>query len=174
MSFSTADLCDHYLLLPGSGAQYALPGLVSYGGLVKYHGPIATIAACEKKAVRLLDALAQPGNGRILVVDNRAHADWAVLGDRLAERALANGWVGIVLNGFIRDVAALREMPIGVHALGVVPARPPQFSAGEQGAELRFLNVRFNSQDWVYADEDGVVVLPKAAALEACKNGDGG
>lgn len=161
-SFSTADLCDHYLPQAESGVQYALPGLISFGGLPAYQGPVATIAAGDVKAVGLRDTLSQPGQGRVLVVDNGGHPGWAVLGDRLASLALSNGWAGIVVHGYIRDVATLRSMPIGVHALGTVPARPARFSSGGSGGVVEFLNVRFRPQSWLYADEDGLVVLPSA------------
>jgi regulator of ribonuclease activity A len=161
-SLSTADIFDHCLALPDSGAQYALPGLISFGGLAQYHGPVATITGGPDRAVRLRDALSQPGEGRILVADNAAYPHWAVLGDRLASLALSNGWAGIVVYGYIRDAARLRHMPIGVHALGAVPARPPGFSGSKLDGVLEFLNVRFSPGNWLYADEDGMVVLPRA------------
>jgi regulator of ribonuclease activity A len=162
-SFSTADLCDRYLPQAESGAQYALPGLMSFGGLPAYQGPVATIAAGDVNAVGLRDTLSQPGQGRVLVVDNGGHPEWAVLGDRLASLALSNGWAGMVVYGYIRDVATLRNMPIGIHALGSVPARPARFSSGESEGVVEFLNVRFRPQSWLYADEDGLVLLPNAA-----------
>lgn len=45
---------------------------------------------------------------------------------------------------------------------GSVPARPPGFSGSQPDGVIEFLNVRFSPGNWLYADEDGLVVLPRA------------
>ena len=67
----------------------------------------------------------------------------------------------MVLNGHVRDVAALRQLDIGVHALGAIPSRPRQFDAVERELPLGFLRVQFHAGAWLYADEDGVIVCEK-------------
>jgi regulator of RNase E activity RraA len=74
------DLCDRFLDVP-SGLQVVAPGLRSYGGRAACWGRIATVApACPGGAVRLRDVLAEPGNGRVLVVEGHAGDRWAVSG----------------------------------------------------------------------------------------------
>ena len=84
--FSHADICDPYLLIPGAGAQYAMPGLLSFGGSSRYCGPIVTVKAEKGIAVRLKNILSQPGPWRALVVDNGAYSGWSVSGGRLARK----------------------------------------------------------------------------------------
>lgn len=155
---ATADLCDRFLDAP-RGLQVLAPGLRSYGGRTAYCGPIATAApGTALGAVRLRDLLCAPGAGRVLVVDGQANERWAVLGDQLVALGQRNGWAGIVLNGYLRDVRALGAIDIGVHALGATPARPRDFDSHQSGATLDFLRTRFTPGSWLYADEDGIVV----------------
>ncbi|MPY55717.1 RraA family protein [Streptomyces spongiae] len=45
------------------------------------------------------------------------------LADAMASKAADNGWAGVVVDGAVRDVAALDSLPIGVRALGTDPRR---------------------------------------------------
>lgn len=157
-TFSTADLCDLFLDKP-DGVQVLEPGLRPFGGRRTYCGPIATVAPLAPGgAVRLREILSEPGHGRVLVVDGHACDRWAVLGDQLAALGQRNGWAGIVLNGYVRDVCALPSIDIGVHALGSVPARPREFDPVVRGGTLHFLRTGFVPEHWLYADDDGVIV----------------
>lgn len=155
---STADLHDS--LQDSDGAVQALaPGLSLYGGRRAYCGPIATLApAGAGCALRLRDILSEAGRGRVLVADARASEEWALLGDQLAALGQRNGWSGVVLNGCVRDVGALRHIDIGVHALGAIPSRPRQFDPVQREQPVAFLRARFAPGAWLYADEDGVIV----------------
>jgi regulator of ribonuclease activity A len=172
-TFSTADLCDLFLdkvdadlsalfLDKPDGLQVVAPGLRSFGGRPAYCGPIATVApVAPGGAVRLRDILSEPGDGRVLVVDGYACERWAVLGDQLAALGQRNGWAGVVLNGYVRDVRALSSIDIGVHALGSVPARPSEFDPVARDSTLHCLRTGFVPGHWLYADEDGVIVCAK-------------
>jgi regulator of ribonuclease activity A len=157
-TFSTADLCDLFLDRP-DGVQVLAPGLRSFGGRHAFHGQVSTVTpAAHGGAVRLRELLAEAGQGRVLVVDGQANDAWAVLGDQLAVLGQRNGWAGIVLNGYVRDVRALAAIAIGVHALGAVPCRPREFNPVDRDRALRFQGVRFEPGSWLYADEDGIIV----------------
>jgi regulator of ribonuclease activity A len=73
-----------------------------YGRLNAFDGPIATVKCYEDNS-KVREALAEPGNGRVLVVDGGGSQRRALLGDMLGELAVKNGWKGIVINGCIRD-----------------------------------------------------------------------
>lgn len=159
--FATADLHDAYMDQPGAQLQVAAPGLLPFGGNACYRGRISTVAAAGDLPLRLRDILAEPGAGRVLVVEGKGSAaGWALLGDRMAALALANDWAGVVLHGYVRDVAALRAMPFGVHALGSIPSRPrwPESIPVARDMPLSFQQVRFVPGHWLYADEDGILV----------------
>lgn len=71
-----------------------------------------------------LPELAQPGAGRVIVVDADGSLDQCMLGDNMAATAAGNGWAGIVVVGAVRDANALSDVPLGIKALGTNPARP--------------------------------------------------
>ena len=72
------------------------------------------------------------------------------------------GWVGIVVRGGIRDIAALATMPIGVLALGTHPRKSARVGQGLAGVPIEIDGERFVPGDVLYADEDGIVVLAAA------------
>lgn len=159
MTFSTADLSDAH----GLSVQVALPGLRDFGGVLRFAGPIATVAVDDdNSAVRAL--LEEPGAGRVLVVDNAGSLRCALVGDRLAQMAADNGWAGIVVNGCVRDTAALAEIALGVKALAAMPRRSEKRGGGQSGQPITFCGVNFLPGRFLYADEDGVLV--SATALE--------
>ena len=161
---STSELHDACINDPECQLQVARPGLMSFGGNPAYNGQIATVASDNGVPLRLRDILSKPGQQRVLVVDSFGHAaQWALLGDRLSQLALDNGWAGVVLNGYVRDVATLRSIPLGVHALGSIPSRPqwPRDIPVMYGIPLDFQGVRFFPGQWLYADEDGIVVVAR-------------
>ena len=89
----------------------------------------------------------------------------AMLGDRLARKAVDNGWVGAVYFGLIRDSADINRMPFGVKALGTIPARSARDGQGAVDVPVKFAGVQFNPGDYLYADEDGVVVSDRPLEL---------
>jgi regulator of ribonuclease activity A len=99
-----------------------------------------------------------PGQGKVLVVDGGGSKRCALLGDLLAAKAVENGWNGILVNGCIRDSAEIAGMPIGVMALGTHPLKSVKKGIGESGVPVRFAGVTFKAGDYLYADEDGVIL----------------
>ena len=86
----------------------------------------------------------------------------AVVGDLLAKKAVDNGWSGILVYGCIRDSAALADMPLGVKALGTHPLKTDKRGEGQRDIVVRFGGVSFRPGDWLYADEDGVIVARRS------------
>ena len=152
MPVATADLYDeHAGDLEVCEAQFR-----QYGAAPAFHGEIATVK-CFEDNVLVRRALSEDGTGRVLVVDGGGSLRAALVGDVIAGLALENGWAGIVLNGAIRDVGALREIGLGLKALGSVPRKSAKAGAGEANVPVTFGGARFVPGRWVYCDEDGVV-----------------
>lgn len=149
----TADLCDQF----SDELEICEPLFGDFGGELEFGGPIATIKCFEDNSL-VRELTSEAGNGRVLVIDAGASMRRAVVGDVLAKKAMDNGWVGIVVYGCIRDSAAIGAMPIGVKALGTHPLKTDKRGEGQRDVVVRFGGVTFRPGDWLYADEDGIVV----------------
>jgi regulator of ribonuclease activity A len=157
MTFKTADLCDAH----EGRVQVVHPGLHNFGGRSRFHGEIVTIRALGDYS-RVRELVGSAGNGKVLVVDNDASLQVAVLGDLLAAAGQENGWAGVVVNGCIRDSADICTMDIGVRALASVPARGSSTNPGELNVELKFLGAVFRPGEFLYSDEDGILLSAQA------------
>ena len=156
MEFFTADLCDKY----DDKVQVLEVGFHSYGGISKFSGQIATCRLIDNNA-ELLKLLKSEGNGRVCVVDVSGKYI-AVVGDKLMAFAKENNWAGIVVNGYIRDIETIKDIDVGLIALGACPKKAPIVNAGEVGIDLNFSNVIFKENDYLYADVDGVITAKEA------------
>jgi len=135
--------------------------LRSFGATRAFTGRIATVR-CHEDNVLVRKRCAEPGEGRVLVVDGGGSLRCALVGDNVAGLAVANGWAGLVVHGCVRDVAALASLPIGIKAIGTCPRPSGKGGAGEVDVSLRFGGAEFVPGATLYADDDGVVVVPAA------------
>ena len=129
----------------------------SFGGRPSFAGYAATVACRDDNAL-VREALSQPGQGQVLVIDGGGSLDTALVGDVLAELALRHGWSGLLVHGAVRDVVGLAGVELGVFALGTNPRRGWREGTGEQGAAVTFGGVTIRPGGRVFADEDGVLV----------------
>lgn len=150
---NTCDLCDLHDRLV---RVLELP-LRDFGGRLAFDGEVSTVRAFEDNS-RVREAVAEPGRGRVLVVDGGGSLRRAMLGDLLAGHAAENGWAGVLVYGAVRDSAALAALPLGVKALGTCPRKTDKRGVGERDVEIELGGVRIRPGDWLYADEDGVVL----------------
>lgn len=132
--------------------------LRQYGGVRAFQGTAVTLRSHEDNVI-LKAIVKEPGEGRVIVVDGGGTTRVAMLGDNMAAEAAANGWAGIVVNGSVRDVDALAQLPIGIKALGSNPRRSRKEGIGERDVPLSFGGARFVPGALVVSDDDGVVAL---------------
>ena len=158
MDYQTADLCDKHEERVRAGELRVLePMLNSYGGRAAFHGRIATLKLHEDNSL-VRKALESPGEGRVLVIDGGGSLRCALVGDQLAALGVKHGWAGIVVYGCIRDSGPIAGMDIGVFALGTHPMKSIKKGAGDVDIPVSFGGVSFTPGQWLYADEDGVIV----------------
>lgn len=151
----TADLVDEH----GDAIESCDLQLRQYGGRAEFRGRIATVRCREDNAL-VKAVLSTPGEGGVLVVDGGGSLHTALVGDVIAGLGVANGWAGLVVHGAVRDVAALRGLPIGIKALGSNPRRSGKTGAGVRDEPVSFGGATFRPGAELVGDEDGVVVLP--------------
>ncbi|WP_157598463.1 ribonuclease E activity regulator RraA [Phycicoccus sp. Root101] len=149
---ATADLYDEH----GEALQSCSVQLRHYGGRTVFHGTISTIR-CHRDNALVKATLNEPGQGKVLVVDGGASLESALMGDLIAAAAVANGWAGVVIHGAVRDVVALRGLPMGTLALGSNPRKSAKDGVGERDVVVSFGGVDFVPGQTLWADEDGIL-----------------
>jgi regulator of RNase E activity RraA len=105
-----------------------------------------------------LEAIDRSEHGDVLVVDNAGRDDEACVGDLIALETRQAGLAGIVIWGLHRDSRELRGIHLPVFSQGSVPGGPQRVDAQHSDA-LTVANAVTND-DFVFADDDGVLFLP--------------
>ncbi len=150
---STPDLCDAY----GRTVRVLEATLSNFGGHDSFFGEIVTIKCFEDNSL-VKERAAKPGNGRVMVIEGGGSMRRALLGDLIGADAVKNGWAGFIINGCIRDVDEIGELPLGVKALGTHPVKTDKRGAGDLNVPVTFGGVTFEPGQWVYSDNNGVIV----------------
>jgi regulator of ribonuclease activity A len=129
----------------------------NYGAIKQFGGQIVTIKCHEDNSL-VKQCVGEAGAGRVIVVDGGGSLRRALLGDMLAEKAAANGWSGLVINGAIRDVDEIGQIGLGVQALGTCPVKTEKLGVGQRDITLQVGGVTIAPGDYVYADNNGVII----------------
>jgi len=130
-----------------------------YGGVRKFCGPVVTVK-CHEDNSFVKAALDEPGQGRVLVVDGGASLRRALVGGNIGAAAAKNGWAGVVVDGCVRDSAELAGCAVGIRALALMPLPTEKRNQGQRDVAVQIQGVWVRPGDWLYADEDGIVVMP--------------
>ena len=153
MSFKTADLCDAHENI----VSIAQPLFNDYGGNTAFYGKISTVKCYEDNSL-VREALKSPGAGQVLVVNGGGSMRRALVGDLLAQAGADNCWAGIIVYGCIRDSGVIATISIGCKALAALPIKTEKKGVGEKNVPVHFADVDFIPDQFLYADEDGIIV----------------
>lgn len=158
---ATCDLCDAHKG-DDSGAFRVLPPVFrDFGARLRFAGPVVTVK-CFEDNTPVKRVVESPGEGRVLVVDGGGSLRRALLGGNLGAAAARNGWAGVVIDGCVRDVAELRACEVGIRALASMPLPTERKTEGLRDVAVQIQGVWVRPGDWLYADEDGIVVADRA------------
>lgn len=157
VAFVTCDLLDDH-----PDTQVVSPSIdgksfKNFGGRKAFGGEVVTVKCFEDNS-RVKELLATDGQGKVLVVDGGASMRCALLGDLIGESAVKFGWAGVIVYGCVRDVDALAALDLGVQALAPIPQKSNRKGAGETGLTLSFGGVTIQQGDYIYADNNGILV----------------
>ncbi len=163
--FSTCDLCDSHKNNTDGDFRVLPPGFHSFGAVQKFCGPVVTVKCFEDNS--LVKAAVEAAGfeettsgrvGKVLVVDGGGSLRRALLGGNLGAAAARNGWAGVVIDGCVRDVSELAALAVGIRALASVPMPTEKRNQGERDVAVQIGGVWVRPGDWLYADEDGMVL----------------
>jgi regulator of ribonuclease activity A len=76
--------------------------------------------------------------------------------------AKKNNWAGIVVYGCVRDTLELDECDVGIRALAAHPMKSQKRGIGHENIEVALSFTTVRPGNWVYADEDGVLISETA------------
>lgn len=160
MHYLTPDLCDAYPDL----IQIVEPMFSNFGGRDSFGGQIVTLKCFEDNSL-VKEQIALDGKGKVLVVDGGGSLRCAMLGDMVAEQASKNGWEGLLIYGCVRDVDMLAQTDLGVQALASHPKKSEKRGIGELNVPVTFGGVTFKPGDYLYADNNGVIISPSPLTM---------
>ena len=154
--FTTADLWDEHseLLLCSD------PIFRSFGQKITFYGEIVTLKLFEDNSL-VRKQLETEGKGKVLIVDGGGSLRCALVGDQLAKLVIQNNWEGIIVNGCIRDSHQINKMAVGIKALNTCPVKSIKRNIGEQNISVKFAGITFNPGQFIYTDEDGLLLSEK-------------
>ncbi len=169
IAFATCDLCDAYKADTSGDFRVLPPVFRDFGAVRKFAGPVVTVKCFEdntlvKAAVDAQGWVETPAGrvAQVLVVDGGASLRKALLGGNLGAAAARNGWAGVVIDGCVRDTAELATQAVGIRALAPMPLPTEKRNQSEVGVAVQVQGVWVRPGDWLYADEDGIVVSATA------------
>ena len=142
------------------GKRGALPGAIRrLHGKGTVAGPAIT-ARCATGAVSaVLASFEQAAAGQILVA--QGSGDWAYFGELTGAEAVRIGLAAVVVDGYVRDLERLSTLELPIFARGSTPQGARPTGPGEVGVPVRIGDEEVRTGDWIVADADGVVVIPK-------------
>ena len=161
MEYNTSELCDLF----ADSVDVVDPIFASFGGRYSFGGEITTVKCFEDRG--LIDrVLAQPGAGKVLLIDGGGSSRRALFDASSAQVAIDNDWEGVVIYGSVREVDSLAELDIGVLAVAAIPVTAECESVGEVDLPVNFGGVTFLPEDHLYADSTGVILSPEPLDLD--------
>ena len=146
----TTALCD------ADPAIEVLTGLTPVRPDTRMVGRARTVD-CGGDLLPVLRGLATAERGEVLVID-AGGADVAVAGELFATEATRIGLAGLVVNGYVRDLATLRQLELAVYSRGVFPAAGNAAEMGRLQVPVSCGGVTVSPGDIVVGDADGVIV----------------
>lgn len=155
-----ANICDNM------GRIYAVDASIRpYNGL-RLLGPALTVKTPLGDNLMFHKALDMAEPGDVIAVDGEGCMDHSLCGELMMRTAVKRGIAGFLINGCIRDVEALRDLPLSVYAKGVQPKGPYKNGPGEINVPICIGGQAVLPGDILVGDADGVVVIRPADALD--------
>lgn len=102
--------------------------------------------------------LAEPGD--VVVVDAGGDLTNAIVGELMLAYAEERGLAGVVIDGAVRDIAAISTGRFPVYAAGVTHRGPYKDGPGEINVPIALEGMVIAPGDLIIGDEDGLLCVP--------------
>ncbi len=134
----------------------------------KIVGKAVTVSTMDGDWAKPVEAINVAGEGDVLVIKVSGY-NAAVWGE-LATRSCINRKIsGVIIDGAVRDVDDIRELGFPLFARKEVPNAGEPKGFGEINVKIVCGGVEVNPGDWIIADDNGVMVIPKQRAYEIAR-----
>ncbi|WP_407965768.1 RraA family protein [Bartonella sp. C271] len=158
--------------------QAALPNIKPRLNNIKIAGPVFTVQ--YEKFTPQNQQFANAGNyiddvpaGSIIVIDNNGRLDCTSWGNILTHKALQQKIVGTIIHGSARDIAEIRALNYPLFTTNIYMV------SGKNRTRVRAVQVpliiegiKIIPGDWVFADDNGVLILPSSKLSEIIKRAE--
>jgi 4-hydroxy-4-methyl-2-oxoglutarate aldolase len=145
--------------------------------MTKFAGPAVTVlmkqeehkegAPASQGMLNAIDA-APAGSVYVMVLPNGV--DFAGIGGLMATAMKYRGLAGAVIDASIRDTPQIKRLQFPVFSRGIAPSTTiNHYRFVGANVPVTCAGVLVNPNDIIVADEDGVVVVPRAKAAEVLK-----
>ncbi|WP_276958842.1 4-carboxy-4-hydroxy-2-oxoadipate aldolase/oxaloacetate decarboxylase [Allomeiothermus silvanus] len=129
-------------------------------------GPALTVLCAQNDNLMVHAAMAAVRPGEVLVFAMPEPAPVALVGELLATQAKAQGAIGMLVDGAVRDAEELSQMGLPVWARYVRARGAERKALGRIGVPLPVGGVLIRTGDILVLDADGAVVVAQERARE--------
>lgn len=144
-------------------------GLRPFHGTGVMAGTALTVRTRPGDNLMVHKALDLAQQGDVIVVEAGGDATNAIIGEIMLSYSKTRGVAGFVIDGSVRDSAAILSMGVPVYARGITHRSPYKDGPGEIGVPVTVGGMVVNDGDIVIGDEDGLLAIPQAGAEDVLK-----
>ena len=159
MKVSSANVSD------GGHRMPCLEGIRPLAQGMKLVGKVLTVRTYPGDWSKPVQAIDQAEPGDVIVIDAGGRPP-AVWGELATNSCIQRGIAGVVIDGAIRDTGDIRRLGFPAFARHVVPNAGEPKGFGEIGVPITISGIHIDPGDWLIGDDDGIIILPKARAVE--------
>jgi 3-hexulose-6-phosphate synthase/6-phospho-3-hexuloisomerase len=142
-----------------------LPGLICVTPGKRMVGPAYTVRTYPGDWAKPVEAIDHAAPGDVIVIDQGGVGP-ACWGELASESCLQRKIAGVLIDGAIRDVDAIRSIGFAAFAKILTPTAGEPKGFGEMQVPIKVSGVAVHPGDWIVGDESGVVRIPRARAVE--------
>ena len=155
----TSNISDGSHRLPClAGLTQLVPGTMAVG-------PAVTVRTMPGDWAKPVEAIDVAKEGDVIVIDACGLGP-AIWGELATESAKNKHLAGLVVHGAVRDTADIRRLGLPVWSTLVTSHAGDPHGLGEINVPITITGQQICPGDWIVADDDGVMVLPRARAIE--------